>query len=171
MAFTLWETLERQIVKCNDSQDVSKAILQIPKKQRFRLFQRAFPSCWISVSLPLLITVSETRGRSPDRKESIAHGVSSPLCPSHALGLPALTPALPFLIYPGRPLGPPTSRGSWSCKPTSPFPWAARGGGCLGTVLTYTAQRKGKAGVLWDTCQDSSRTDTQSLCCCSRCSG
>lgn len=52
LAFTLWETLERQIGRCHDPKDVSKAILQMPNNQQFRLFQRVFPSCWISKHLP-----------------------------------------------------------------------------------------------------------------------
>lgn len=132
LTFTLWETLERQIARCHDPKDISKAILQMPNNQQFRLFQRTFPSCCIAKCLSLTLSpyYSVRDKEKACRQKAIYcpwHRLPFPACPSHALGLLALAWLLLSHFWSIR--GSPTPRGSWGCKDTSPFPWAARGAG------------------------------------------
>lgn len=183
LAFTLWETLERQIGRCHDPKDVSKAILQMPNNQQFKLFQRVFPSCWISKHL----TPSLSPYYSVRDMEKVC-GWKTIYCPRCLL---------PSLLFPC-----PRAPGSGSCSPIfglyralcglshtlrllgqpshQPISLGAVGQRCPGRVPAYKAQRKGKAGVPWDTCAESGfiqdrhtepgfrlhmpRADTQSLC-------
>lgn len=173
LTFTLWETLERQIARCHDPKDISKAILQMPNNQQFRLFQRTFPSCCIAKCLSLTLSPYYSirdKEKACRQKEIYCPWRLLPSLPFPCPGAPGsgLAPALPFLVYTGLSHTP-RLLGLQSHQPISLG--CQRGRGWPGRVLTYKAQRKGQAGVPWDTSQDSSSTDTQSRASGSKCPG
>lgn len=150
----------------------------IPKMslQQYCKFQISSSSgCSRGPSLPAgYLSVSPTPYYSVRNKGNVCRQKAI-YCPWHLL------PTLPFPC--------PKAPSSGSCSPVFGLHGALSGPshilrvlglqshqpislGCQrGRVLTYKAQRKGKAGVPWDAYQDSSRTDAQSWAPGSTCPG